>query len=51
MYIDIRTASKSPKAIMVGHRESKGTLKDYDKLIVCFLMDNLNNVCAENLNK
>ena len=40
MYIDIRTASKALKAIMVGHRESKGTLKDYDKLIVCSLMGN-----------
>ena len=40
MYIDIRTASKALKAIMIAHRESKGTLKDYDKLIVCSLMGN-----------
>ena len=38
MYKDIRTASKVLKAIMIKRGETKGTLKDYDRLIVCSLM-------------
>ena len=38
MYKDIRTASKALKAIMIKHGETKGTLKDYDRLIVCSLI-------------
>ena len=38
MYKDIRTASKALKAIMIKRGETKGTLKDYDRLIVCSLI-------------
>ena len=38
MHKDIRTASKALKAIMIKQGETKGTLKDYDRLIVCALM-------------
>ena len=38
MYKDIRTASKALKAIMTKQGENKGTLKDYDRLIVCSLI-------------
>ena len=38
MYKDIRTASKALKAIMTKQGETKGTLKDYDRLIVCSLI-------------
>ena len=49
MYKDIRTASKALKAIMINHGETKGTLKDYDKLIVCSLMGNFKPMFATKL--
>lgn len=38
MYKDIRTASKALKEIMISHGGTKGTLKDYDRLIICSLI-------------
>ena len=40
MYKNVREASKALKEIMVSNRETKGTLKDYDRLVICYLMGN-----------
>ena len=49
MYKDIRTASKVLKAIMIKHGETKGALKDYDRLIVCSLIGKFNLMQSTNL--
>lgn len=49
MYKDIRTASKVLKAIMIKRGETKGALKDYDRLIVCSLIGKFNPMQSTNL--